>query len=208
MTALNPELAAYLEPMAGFGLMLRHPLVYAVPYFGVPENERLNQLLEFRKQDLKKAIEKRDHHRFVFAHERPYRLAALRELHGEISTAELNPLILQVYVDSENARDNYDDWFELLEPLTGTDPWQTLHELPDGEGGEFTIYRGGPVMGFSWTLDLEKAKWFANRWDANGELWTATVVKDNVIGYYDGRGETEVVAVYDHIQHLITPFKE
>lgn len=205
MTELHPELAPYLEPMAGFGQMLRHPLVYAVPYFGEPENERLNKLLEFRKQDLKTSIEKGDHHRFVFAHERPYRLDALRELHGEISQDVLNSLILQVYVDSENARDNYDEWFELLEPLTGADPWHTYQDLPDGE---FSIYRGGPVMGFSWTRDLDRAKWFARRWGANGPIWEATVTTNDVIGYYDGRGEKEVVAVYDHIVHLIYPYNE
>ena len=56
--------------------------------------------------------------------------------------------------------------------------------------------------------DLDRAKWFARRWGANGPIWEATVTTNDVIGYYDGRGEKEVVAVYDHIVHLIYPYNE
>jgi hypothetical protein len=202
---LDPELEQYLEPMEGFGKMLRHPLVYSVPYFGEADNERLNQQLAFRKRTLREAIESGDHEKYVFTHERAYRLDALLELQGDITQRKLNSLILDVYVDSENARENYDEWLNLLEPLTGEDPWNSVKDLP---AGKFTMYRGGPVMGFSWTLDLDRAQWFAKRWGAQGEVWEATVDKNSVIGYYDGRGEKEVVAVYDHIRHAITKLNE
>lgn len=202
---LHPELAQYLEPMEHFGQMLRHPLVYAVPYCGPMENEMLNRRFEALKLALKEAQEKGDHGRYVLLHERPYRLNALMELYGEIPTAELLPLILNVYVDSENARENPDEWTQLLESLTGTDPWSSVHELPDSP---FTIYRGGEANSFSWTIDLETAKWFANRWKQSLPVWQATVTKADIIGYYDGRNEKEVIVNPDDIAHLITEYKE
>lgn len=201
---LHPELEQYLESMEHFGKMLRHPLLFAVPYFGEQENERLNTLFELRKAAIAEHIKERDYLSYVFTHERPYRLNALMTLYGNITTEELLPIVLEVYTDSENISENDDDWHLLLEPLTGTDPWGTVHELPDGE---FTIYRGGSRDGFSWTLDVDKAKWFANRWNQNLPLWQAVVTRNDVIGYYDHRGEKEVIVNPDDISHLIEPLE-
>lgn len=67
-----------------------------------------------------------------------------------------------------------------------------------------TIYRGvAPqdfkkrvIRGFSWTLDKEKGKWFALRFcfdDKEGMLITATIPKEHIAFYSDGRSEQEVV---------------
>lgn len=199
---LDPELAQYLEPMAGLGQMIRHPLVYSVPYFGEAENERLNERLVYLKRTIKKAQESGDHSRYVFMHERPYRFSALLELTGEIPDAEFLPLILEVYVDSENARENFDEWEDLLYPLTGTDPWNTLAALKE----PITVYRGGVKQGFSWTTSLETAKWFAGRFDGTGDIWTATVAKSDIVAYYDGRNEREIIASYEAMRHLIDKY--
>lgn len=201
---LHPELEQYLEPMEHFGQMLRHPLLFSVPYFGEMDNERLNQSFEFRKAKIREAIDGKLHSSYIFMHERPYRLNALMDVCGELSAKELLPLILEVYTDSENIIENSDEWMFLLEPLTGTDPWSTVHELPDGE---FMIYRGGSKLGFSWTLDPDKAKWFASRWNQNLPLWQASVTREDVIGYNDSRGEKEVIVNPDVISHLIEPFE-
>lgn len=197
---LHPDLVPYLEPMEHFGQMLRHPLVFAVPYFGAVENERLNKGYEFRKARRQEALDKGNHGQYVFVHERPYRLDALMELHGEIPVTEFSKLMLDVYVDSENVGDNLDTWLELLEPLTGTDPWGSVNQLPDGK---FKIYRGGNKEGVSWTLDRTQAQWFAGRWQENHPVWEATVTRDDVIGYYNGRGEKEVIVYPPAIIHLI-----
>lgn len=202
---LNPELAKYLEPMQGIGQMLRHPLLYSVPYFGECENVRLNKLYEFRTAELRKAVETNNHEQFVFTHERPWRLHALMELHGSVPLEDFLPLVLSVYTDSENARENADDWTTLLEPLTGTDPWDTVSELPDGK---FTIYRGGEGNSFSWTTSLKVAQWFANRWGESHPVWTATIDKSNVIGYYNGRNEFEVIVNPDDISHLVEKYED
>jgi hypothetical protein len=200
--ALHPELAQYLEPMAGFGQMLRHPLVYSVPYFGEMENARLNKCLEVRREMLAKAMAEERHHSWVFLHERPYRLDALLEIRGTIPDKDFLPIVLEVYTDSENARCNFHAWEDLLEPLTGTDPWKSLADLPD----TMVVYRGGVKEGFSWTRNLEVAKYFSTRLGGNGDIWTATVAKSDIVGYYDGRNEDEVIASYESVSHLIDQY--
>jgi hypothetical protein len=45
-------------------------------------------------------------------------------------------------------------------------------------------------------LDKNVAKWFANRFDNNGDVIKATINKKHVFAYIDGRGEKEIVLDY------------
>lgn len=65
-----------------------------------------------------------------------------------------------------------------------------------------TIYRGTgvrtPPRRMSWTLSLETARWFANRWDRLGKqpgiVYSATIYPDGVLACFcGGRNEQEVV---------------
>lgn len=61
-----------------------------------------------------------------------------------------------------------------------------------------TLYRGAAkhnVKGFSWTTNLEKARWFARRNALDGKplLVTATFAAEDLIAYFGDRGEFEVV---------------
>jgi len=65
-------------------------------------------------------------------------------------------------------------------------------ELPD----KFTAYRAGEADGFSWTLNIETAEWFHNRFKSqfgNIPFLTKEFIKDDAIFYTNDRGEQEVV---------------
>jgi hypothetical protein len=48
------------------------------------------------------------------------------------------------------------------------------------------------VGGISWTGDLERAKWFAARWDLHDPaVYTVTVSKSTLLSYLDQRKEDE-----------------
>ena len=66
------------------------------------------------------------------------------------------------------------------------------------------LYRGvafdGQPNGLSWTTDLKKAQWFANRWyeaskgKSNPKVYEITVKNsDSILAYFGGRGESEVI---------------
>jgi hypothetical protein len=77
--------------------------------------------------------------------------------------------------------------------------------LPDS----ITLYRGSgnnvtpnrAARGMSWTLDLEKAQWFAQR-DGDGFCLKAQVPKRNAFAYFDGRDEQEVVVRYASVRRF------
>lgn len=93
-------------------------------------------------------------------------------------------------------------WFREASKKTLMDPeeYQKYEELRKGK--TLTVYRGvgydGKPSGLSWTLSLEKAIWFANRFNPdNAKVYKMdidlTKHKNNILAYFDGRNEQEVI---------------
>lgn len=65
---------------------------------------------------------------------------------------------------------------------------------------EITVYRGirgrGKVQGLSWTLSKEQARWFANRFEPTGKVYSARIKKEDTLAYFSDRNEKEVVLDY------------
>lgn len=80
--------------------------------------------------------------------------------------------------------------------------------MPDDGGGlgrrwprprkPVRLYRGADEtnrLGWSWTTDLDIARWFAGRpiWPSPGQVWTVTVQRSALLARIDGRSESEYV---------------
>lgn len=76
------------------------------------------------------------------------------------------------------------------------------NSLPD----EFTVYRGigskTNKKGISYTLSLEKAEWFANRFQQDGYVLTGTAKKKDVLAYLNGREEQTILIEPKNIADL------
>jgi hypothetical protein len=72
---------------------------------------------------------------------------------------------------------------------------EAYRQLPD----VVTIHRGHQRVnrhGLSWTLDRDKAEWFAKRFRARRwEVTTRQVAREDIIAVVLGRGEQEVIWV-------------
>lgn len=208
----DEELHKALKPWLQDGL-LRHPLVYGVPYtpamnwnYNDTYVRKTEELLEFRK--------KKDWHTVIFLHERPYRFEALEDLvvNDLVTVKEFWPLFNEVWCDSENLYQNLellDGWLAFpvgSELFTTEEDRPALDALPD----EITVFRGwvqdrGEEMGYSWTTDQAKAEWFAVRLMQDGEHGVVTVGrvhKDKIVGVIMRRDESEVVADPRHVKKL------
>lgn len=79
-----------------------------------------------------------------------------------------------------------------------------FEELPD----RVKIYRGvteynqNMVKGLSWTLDRKVAEWFAHRFMSKGHVYAATILKKDILAYYDGRNEQEVVVDFRQLEDI------
>lgn len=205
---LDPELEAWIDDTGSMGPMIKHPLVYDLTgvQFPAPANERL----KYKKAALAKAIEEKRWESAVFLHERPHRAHALWKIaveHGaEIDNETYWGLVGGVWVDSENIYQNEEEWEYLFESerpgrehMMDEEEQAALAALPD----TLTVYRGCHRElnedGLSWTLDRDRAAWFARRFaDVTGAdpiVHVGEVRKADVMAYFLGRNEAEIVLI-------------
>lgn len=207
---LSAELEYYLEENEDLGWpMLRHPLVFSVPHFDAM-NALVNQRLREKKLAVNKARNTRRWDRFIFLHERPYRLDAFMSVEDILPDKKYWSLLGDIWTDSENIRQNMSEWRHLLSShrpcryamMQQEERNVIKHDLP----GEVTVYRGFPGRGiqhgFSWSTNPVVAKFFARRLAGKDEarnLVVGTVAKKDVIAYFDGRSEQEVVVLPENV---------
>ncbi|RQW23298.1 hypothetical protein EHS17_14345 [Rhodobacteraceae bacterium CH30] len=204
---LCDELAMHVTGDGKFS-SLRHPLVSITPYHE-SMNAIFNRMLEHKRESIQQSIKAEDWENFVFLHERPYRLNAIVELRNNMNVEfkALASIVLSAYSDSENISENSELWRELL-----TTAAQYTKEMNDSDisgmseisalwGKTVTLYHGGevPIEGarWCWTLDLEKARWFADRFEREGALYACEVAGEYIDFILHHRGESEVLVMKD-----------
>jgi hypothetical protein len=205
---LDPELRPWLSD-GSFGQSLRHPLIYAIPYWP-QQAPYYNARLRLMKAEVEKALAAQKWGSFVVLHERPYRLDALLRIVEHLSDTEYWQLVGQFWTDSENIRQNFKEWRALWssqrpgrEQAMDDEEQAFLAQLPE----TVTIYRGyqyaASRRGMSWTLDRDRAVWFARRFadhrKMQPKLATASVKRSNICAYFAGRGESEVIVLSRHL---------
>lgn len=199
---LLPELERYVTDDSIIGKMLRHPLVYSVPHadtFNALCNNRFLEMREMIRQELEK--EKPNLAMIIFVcYAKPYRITAFSELSHLMRPAEYWGILGDVWVESENIWQNKNLWHTLLHAkiprrteFMSQRERKILKELPD----ELTVYRGyipkKNKLGFSYTLNKDTAKWFANRFKQNGAVSTRTVKKSDVFAFKNQGTEEEII---------------
>jgi hypothetical protein len=202
--ALHDDLVPYLEDdrEGGLDAILRHPLVYAVPYLSV-FNANYNGQLTMKRQQLIVARRERNWDQFIWLHERPYRLTAFAEVVDEMTDHEYWSTLANVWIDSDNIRQNQATWERLWRSDRGNDHLlmdlderETLAAMPD----VIRVWQGHTTArddGWSWTTERETAVWFARRFalleGGVAAVSEATVPKETVLAYFARRGEHEVI---------------
>jgi len=199
-----------------FFTMLHHPLVVQVPFD--PEFAgHANMLYKHKVKAIEKALEEKHYHHYVFLHERPYRLDALRNLIAEnIPAKDYWNLVGSVWVDSENIHENLEIWREIwARPdidrryIMDDRELEVYNLMPD----TVMVYRGAshPDVkdGMSWTLSRNKAAWFANRFNAKGPAYIASgkIKREKLLAYFNGRSEREVVLFPENIEKITVSVK-
>ena len=168
----------------------------------------INQTYRNKLQGVKKAETDADWGLYVDLHERPYRLRALLSATKKglkDKPSEFWALVGRVWQDSENIHQSLSKWRGLWgTPIEGRRACMSAEDLCifDSLPEQFEVWRGTDdkrgVDGLSWTLDQEKAVWFAQRFDfkscvrliANG-----VAKKGDVLAYFGERNEREIVSM-------------
>ena len=194
---LHPDLLPYLETSKGEWEMLRHPLVYQVPF---RSNGSANAQYAQKLKAVKEALGCWNYSQYVFLHERPYRVEAFKKIEKQLGIVNYWQLLTQVWIDTEKQYAYLKDWKKLLASERGDrndmmndEDKESLRLLPE----EVTIYRGCQKglneNGLSWTLDKSKAEFFANRFGKKGIILERKIPKSDIVAVLMGRGESEVI---------------
>lgn len=156
--------------------------------------EQIELLIE---EKLKNIVEAK--HLFHIMH-KPYRLRFLCLSAILFSERDFSEILSECWVDVEFP--NQENQSILLTLFTQAN---SLYMMTPEEQDTFSklpstleIFRGlqnskAKVKAFSWTLSKTKAKWFANRWGKDGEIYQANIDKKDIFLYTNQRGEQEIV---------------
>ena len=203
-TDLHPDLTDHVrvEDLAGMQMpVVRHPLVLFLPY-APAMNKTINELYERKLAAIEEAFREEDWYRVVHMHERPYRLDAFLTIPaGQLSDEDYWALLSEIWTDSENISENLTVWKQLLtsdrpgrQRLMSETERNALRRLPE----TVEVFRGyshpDAAEGMSWTVDEDRAWWFAARFEPE-QAWVASarVSRAAVIAYLDRRGEQEIL---------------
>ena len=134
-----------------------------------------------------------------------------KQVYEYLSEEDFTNLLEHIWVSLEypNADVNVSkrDWVKFwkkanLDYIYSDSDKKVLELLPD----EFTVYRGlmnkAKVNALSWTLDKDKAIWFATRFNNKGKLYKATCKKKDILVYLSGRSESEIVVEYKKLTNV------
>lgn len=174
------------------------------------------QLAKWKRRAKRDALASGDHDGYIYLHERPDRLLAFTRL-PPLRDREWWRLLGLIWTDTEYPHVNLDVWTMLLsskrsgrEEIMSPDDRAALAAMP----AEFAVYRGycsrsSDWRGLSWTLKREIAEWFARRavWfghDAEPTLASGTVARADVIAYFTGRQESEVVVLPESVRDCVS----
>lgn len=198
---LHKDLVEYLEEGSMFP-MLRHPLIFCVPYF-----EGMNAITNKRYVELKKRVKEcldnGKYDNYIWLHERPYRLQAFVEVMDKLKDKEYWERLRSIWTDSENIYQNQSYWKIVLsadkknkESFMTDEDQKFFNDLPE----ELTVYRGCVEglneEGFSYTTEREEAEWFSKRFSKRGgKVVERTIKKNEVFAYTNSRDENEIIII-------------
>lgn len=133
-----------------------------------------------------------------------YRFAFLKQAMPYMSRSDFSEYLANAWTSCEapNADPNFTkhDLVELFRKaapdfLMTADEYNAYLDLPD----ILTVYRGvtedgeAQIEALSWTLDKDKAAWFAHRFGEDGTVYQAEIMKSNTYALFLGRGESEII---------------
>lgn len=144
---------------------------------------------------------------------KPYAMLFVKFASPFLSRKDFSILLADTWVRSEAPnRDPNITKRQLVEMFRSADrnDLMTEEEISalDRFDDPITIFRGvtpyneNDLLALSWTLNKDKAKWFAERFGEKGKVYEAEICKQYILAFFSGRGEDEVVVDPKHLQNI------
>lgn len=191
------------------------PFLVQHPYFEYNQTMIGNEFIELTtskeneeraKKQISKKIKSADNpETIIYLIRNSYRLTAFKFMKNYFDIQTFSRILSQIWIQSENPNDDVNvsiresvSYFKRADKkyLMTDEELDYLSSLPE----VVTVYRGVGINrkknGLSFTDNLEKAKWFAHRFDRadkEGYVLYGQVKKENILAYFTRRNEDEIV---------------
>jgi len=157
------------------------------------------QRIEKIEESMNNYISKKQYNKLFFLIEKKIALDFYIQSFDDIPDEQKYDCFEDIYSRSEYGFSNLNKDFFLN--IFKYKPKENLNEnIKPDVNGLVKIYRGQNTKStpyqkaFSWTIDKEKAIFFATRFDKyRGELYEAMVKIEDILAYIDKRGESEII---------------
>lgn len=185
------------EPIPELPIFLTHPyfesratvLPNSNKFVDIIEN---SEALQIARDDLQAKINSVDSAERVFMFLRPqYRLTLFKYTNQYMSPEDFKEVLLFSWIMVEHPLSDVNvtkremiSWFKKVGYISNLSGVVTIYRGVDSEK-----YRDG----ISWTLDREKAEWFATRFTEDGIIYSAKVKSKDILYYISDRGEEEII---------------
>lgn len=162
------------------------------------ETFRVKEIIEQREEYNKECIDSKNYESLFYMIDKPFRLYWFKKLYNDIPKKKRLRIFRDIYSSMEYG-------FEEISK-------ELINKVYEGYNFDrsifddvVTIYRGECDKSnsykdvYSWTTDLETAKFFANRFSKGGKVYVGKIKKEDILDYIDDRNESEIITTYDRI---------
>ncbi len=143
----------------------------------------------------------------------PYYLTFLKYAEKYLSQKDFSEMLSNAWILSEMPnRDRNVSKGQLVTMFKQADPSVLMEptELAclQSLDAAVTVYRGVTpyneknLKSLSWTVNPETAQWFAHRFGEQGKVYQATIAKEHILAYFNGRNESEVIVDPKYLQGI------
>lgn len=201
------------------GFLVNHPYIGQIATATMEDGKlvlkdvRNEKELEDIRQNIVKSIDAvTSYLQFIHLVRAPYLPAFFKFTRHFLSLSDYSSFLASMWtmVEFPNADDNitapeFVKHFRRADKtlLMDEDEYKQYLSLPE----EITVYRGirgrGSLEALSWTLDVEKAEWFAKRWNKGGKVYSAKAKREDVLAVFTSRNEDEIVVDYTKLKNIV-----
>lgn len=157
------------------------------------ENFQVKEIISLREKKHKEYIENSNYGSLFCMIDKPFRFTFYEELFNKIPDEQKYEMFKFIYTSSEYGFESLSRGFleKVFKYKTKTEKWfeEDIITVYRGEGCRSNYYKEA----YSWTTDIEVAKFFATRFDNEGDLYKGKVKQSNILDYITDRKENEVL---------------
>ncbi|EKS4345135.1 hypothetical protein QB607_003139 [Clostridium botulinum] len=165
-------------------------------------NFKVREQIEQRERIHKRCIENKEYIRLFCLIDKPYRFSFYQQLFNDIPDEQKYEVFRNIYTSCEYGFDNLSREFleEIFEYNKVDKNWfnEDIIAIYRGEGDLSTPY----TEAYSWTININVARWFAERFNSNGKVYKGYIRQQDILDYLGDRNEKEVLVFSEDVFNI------